>query len=345
MKTRRSYLVILGIIILSETVSATTLPVPVEQIEVAVLHEEYGQRLAWPVLSLPSTDRRQLENVENRLGCRTEKMCELARLCRENSKPLKDDPTSYVAKCPVPYNLVKEQHYMEIAPKYWFDSDKRSYKSLGGIYLFGFGQGDDVIGFDIGASNATESSIHNGRALISANSTFAAKRKISPSSWQKWPELLNELHHWKNTRNFECGNDDKCIKTIENLSIIKNMDGYSIEFMLPDGRKLQYLRANSPIPENKPSSVHEDNAYLITDIWRIIKANGKSQVLRAYTNTDTNNCETQCMSGWNRIPDVFTIRGRTFIFGPFSGGTVFGYNFIEVLQKELKTLGQYSGGS
>jgi hypothetical protein len=196
--------------------------------------------------------------------------------------------------------------------------------------------------------------------LLSDASGFPSTAPIQPAVWKRWPELAQDLTAWLDGHIAKCGASANCRKAAEQLAKVDGVRGNAVEFKLPDGRALQYLRATSrskgkgvlhPAPawEQEGADVAPDQ--LRIDLWRIAAEDGPVRRLRLkdgwFSQTELIDpyCESQCSGGWTGRPEAFAAHGRTFIFGAYQGGTTSGYVFLELMPTELKWVGSYRWGS
>jgi hypothetical protein len=307
--------------------------------EVAVLHIENGRRIALPVLTIPGGDRRQLEDMEGRLDMFSDSIGLVVERCRNR---VKTEVEKDSVQCVLPSALVGEHHYMAKVPTSWWDSRGDSYRVLGGRY-FQHTPGSGI-GFDLGP--------HRGKAkspivvlTSETRASFSDVQVVEPRVWRRWPELAQELAAWRKSEIKHCSEAASCVT---NLASAARMRGAGLEYRLPDGRRLQLLRATSR-PPGAASGTPQPFALAI--LWRIVAPDGTARVLRddkewlTGVTTASDDCASQCRWNWDARPEVFSLSGRTFVFGPYSGGTVEGYQFIEVLPQKLKLLGWYRWGS
>jgi hypothetical protein len=302
--------------------------------ELAVLHVVDGRRIALPVLTVPATDRRQLDNLEWRM----DPSPDVSLAVNDCRKPMDTAVGMPSVHCALPRALVARHHHMRKVPTHWWDSRGASYRVLGGRYFEH--AGGSGIGFDLGSDHPKALA-----AVVVLTSErhvrFSDLHVLDAAVWRRWPELARELSAWRKSDAASCPNASYCISK---LASAQNLRGVALEYRFHDGRRLQFLRAAS-----RP--MRGGTEFLLVKLWRGIDAEGRARVLRDSHEwasgivTGVTDCQTQCHWNWDKRPEVFTVSGRTFVFGPFSGGTVSGYMFLEVLPHELKLLGEYRWGS
>jgi hypothetical protein len=338
---------------LVESFAQTPTPAP---IEAAVLHIEKGRMVALPVLSFPVDPRQIPDQSQGGFD---------ARLEVRGSKEAPSCPgksAEEVQQCSIPPSVVAQHHYMRATPGQWLDSTGAKYRMRTGWYFVT--GGGDGIGFDLGPAPSSIESVRRltGRALLSDAGGFPVTAPIRPAVWKRWPELARELTTWLEGHTVKCGQSASCREAAKQLATAGSVQGDAWEFKLQDGRALQYLRATSQSKgkgvlshsDLKEEQVDPDPDRLQINLWRIVTGEGAVRVLRL-NEVSTGwlsgaelvdpYCDSQCTGGWTGRPDVFTAHGRTFMFGPYQGGTTGGYLFFEVMPTELKRLGWYRWGS
>jgi len=305
-----------------------------------------------PVLSIPS-NRRQLSALNSRRYSPTPHELTMDNLTRSCI------PSEYV--CDPSVRVLAKHYYMSSIPDRWFDAEGNVYESRG--VKFNFSERRSSIGFNFQSEDQKSGkSVDTDRVLLSRKEGFGFVRTLPASEWQEWPEFRQELQSWAKQYFSKCSSVPDCEKSISWLSSSKNFHGEAREFELQDGRKLQFLQAESQtegdgVLIHKPAYVGEyaPPDTLTTNLWRLVNTDGSVHILRindggwldVLGNTVLNvpYCESQCDPSWTGNPEVISADGGTFVFGPYAGGTVNGYLFLEVLPTELKFLGWYRWGS
>ncbi|GAA5170739.1 hypothetical protein GCM10025770_34190 [Viridibacterium curvum] len=235
---------------------------------------------------------------------------------------------------------------MTAPPKQWFDAEGHTYSARGGTY-FADASGSGI-GFDLGPSSAQDM-----QGAVLANSKqleFAKVRKAPRKEWLNWPELSSQLAFWRNAKVKQC-DSKQCTQTYAKAADLTELDGVATEFTFQDGQKIQHFGANTRASSKR--SRKRPIEYASISLWRNLNHKGKVQLLPPNNEDEwlsgitqeLEDCETQCGLSWDNTPQVFSIKGRTFAFAPYSGGTVSGYLFVEVTPQAVKRLGWYRWGS
>ncbi|HEY6095588.1 MAG TPA: hypothetical protein VIU93_11620 [Gallionellaceae bacterium] len=263
--------------------------------------------------------------------------------------------------CKTSIALVAKHHHMGSIPVSWFDSKGHVYEVEGGVYVVS--DTGNFVGFSLRpASSGSEEKITEDRVLLSRKDGFAAVKTLPPSEWKDWPEFRQEINSWKSKQLSKCNSKNACKEAVNWLTSEKHIQGEAVEFQISDGRKLQFLRATSSTQSGgvlvpKPIYIQDVTPpdSLHTNLWRLVNTDNSVRVLRISNeswladlgNTILNDpyCENQCGPSFTGRPEVISAKGRTYIFGSYSGGTVSGYLFFEVLPTELRFLERYRGGS
>lgn len=258
--------------------------------------------------------------------------------------------------------FVAQENYMSSIPKSWVDYASNRYTPKGAA-----ARDDGVVGgalgfelMSVGTTQENGYKLH-GQILLNRADGFPPERVVSPNEWKQWPEFLQELKYWTGIELGNCENLEVCKKAVEWLALPKHINGMAREFSLVDGRKLQFVQASSKtngkgVLGNTPEYVGENTEpdEMQANLWRIVNMDGSAKLLRTRENISGNiddsvlvdhYCGSQCSYKWSGSPSVISAKGRTFIIGGFSGGTLYGYLILEVLPTELVYIGKFAWGS
>jgi hypothetical protein len=242
--------VVCSVIVASLPARAAAKPAPRAPVELAVLHVEDGRRFALPFLSLPATDSRQLQDMEGRMERSSDVSLAVDR-CRKKARAAVDLDR---LQCALPRALVVQHHYMRKVPSDWRDSRGAAYRVFGGRY-FEHPAGSDV-GFDLGPNRPK---VPLGTVVLTSERhvRFADRRVLEAKVWRRWPELAQELSAWRKSESGKCTDASTCMAKSAYASHLR---GVALEYTLQDGRRLQFLRA-----ESRPV---DGNNRLLVRLWR-----------------------------------------------------------------------------
>ena len=265
--------------------------------------------------------------------------------------------------CKLPLLLMARHHGLNSLPLNWFDAAGKAYEVSDGAYF----EADtgNIVGFNLKVPHkALVRREDNGRVLVNKMGGFSAARVLGEAEWKSWTELQHEIHAWEKEMISSCkSNKSKlnCMQSVNWLVGINTIQGSAKEYLLKNGTKLQHLQAESHskgegVLTHKPDFAGDFTSpdSLKINLWRLVSADGSVRVLKidddwlavlGNTKLIDPYCESQCGPSWGGELEVISTVDRSFIIGPYSGGTVSGFLFFEVLPNQLKFLGWYRWGS
>jgi hypothetical protein len=313
---------------------------PLAGLSIAMLHVERGRVMALPMPTDRVADQTAAQNPDRTRAVFDQTVAD----CRQQQKASEEA----AILCPVPAQAVARFHGMAQAPAQWRDAKGRVYRTRGGWH-FRSDPGEGT-GFGLEPSVGRTSVAVSGMALASgSDAVFVALRKVPASRWRRWPELTAQIAVWHRSVVSICGEHKQwCVHAGKAPPRATQLTGRAVEYALPDGRVLQRLRAAGPPAAQGKSEAA--STYASIDFWRIVDRSGGVRYLGDTSGTEAAqtsyvNCETQCRHDWDRLPQVLVARGRTFLVGASSGGTVTDYSIHELVGGELRVRGGYQWGS
>ena len=325
------------------------MPVAAAAAELAVLHPEplTGQGVLLPLRLPPAATAGQDSSEDGSLEALQDVLAPpleaAVQACRERAGAQDEDAPLL---CPVPAALVAAHYGLPAVPGEWHDVHGRRHTVQGGLY-FSHAAGSGV-GFLL-AGQASGPVLAGTVFSSDGGARFLRPHTVPAARWKAWPELAAQTRDWAREHDTRCQGAPACLPAARLLGQLDRLKGDASEYRLSSGARLQMLGAASR-PQPRPGD-STAQSFVRVKLWRWVGRDGRAQGIEdpsqwfSSVEAESTACETQCSWQWDSGPEIFEFAGRVFVFGAYAGGTVHGYQFIEVLPRRIRPLGGYRWGS